>query len=35
MPSVEDDDVIEKLSAKATNHAFSICISLGRRMHPM
>ena len=30
MSCVEDDDVMEKLSAKATHHAFSICILPGR-----
>ena len=30
MPFVEDDDVIQKLSAKASDHAFNIAILPGR-----
>ena len=30
MPIVEDDDVIQELSAKATDHAFNISILPGR-----
>ncbi len=33
MAFVEDDDMIQKLPAKAADYAFDIGVGLGRRMH--
>ena len=33
VPIIDDDDVIQKLAAKATDHAFNIGIGSSRQLH--
>jgi len=35
MSLIEDDDVIQQFSAKATDYAFNIGVGLSCQMHPM